>query len=62
MQMQLKIFQVQISYPMMRNTNGFSLEQKPCTQHTTDQSLLCTPDNKLQLDTAFGRTRKLIGI
>ena len=37
------------------NTIFFSLQQKPCTQRTTDQSLLCTLDNKLQLDTGFVR-------
>ena len=40
----------------------FTLSQKPYTNYTEEQSLLCTPCNKIQLGTGIGRTRKLIGI
>ena len=33
-----------------------------CTQHTSEQSLLCTTGNKIHLDTGFEKTRKLIAI
>ena len=53
MQMQVKFFQVQTSYHLFEIQMFFSLQQKPSTQNTTDQSLLCTPGNKIQLDTGF---------
>ena len=48
--------------PINWNTNGSSLQHKPCTQHTTEQSLLCTPGNETQHNKAVERTRKLLEI
>ena len=59
--MQLKFFQLQARYQSVE-MRMVSLKQKLYTQYTADQSLLCTPCNKIQLDIGMERTRKLIGI
>ena len=59
--MQLEFVQFQARYQSVE-IRMVLRKQKPYTQYTADQSLLCTPCNKIKLDIGIERTCKLIGI
>ena len=60
--MQLKFFQVKTSYQLIEMQTVFYSNKNGA--HNTQQIKVyyaqCTPGNKIQLDTGFERTRKLI--